>query len=239
MVTSKRNFYIRNEARKILKQLYEVTLKERKVKSLKAEDFFPVDPKKIINSVINWKFEHRSFLGSDSNVIRITGFVDYDNKIIYIGDEKFGPRHENFTIAHEVGHAVLHQDSYNMPPVTRKWESRRLAVLTKTDEQRRMEREANIFASELLMPEEAVRNQFLKIFKENSLWIRSLRTQEIIEKCKQQGINVKSNLMDLKDYAVSLAEYKEEASSLSMMEFFNTTKTAMGNRMLELKLLLQ
>ena len=66
------------------------------------------------------------------------------------------PRRRRFTIAHEVGHWVLHRDDIANLVVTRTIEHvpRDAAKATTPEELR--EREANRFAAELLMPEERV-----------------------------------------------------------------------------------
>jgi Zn-dependent peptidase ImmA (M78 family) len=63
-----------------------------------------------------------------------------------------------FTLAHEIGHWVCHSQSEAAPPVLCRSEDVTLGA------GRALEREANVFAAELLMPESAVR----KVFAETS-----------------------------------------------------------------------
>jgi Zn-dependent peptidase ImmA (M78 family) len=61
-------------------------------------------------------------------------------------------RHHRFTIAHELGHWICHARGAAEPAATY-CRSRDLAQDTDRD----LEREANVFGAELLMPEAAVR----------------------------------------------------------------------------------
>lgn len=70
----------------------------------------------------------------------ISGLVDYDNKKIYINGNESETR-QRFTLAHEIGHAVMHKGQ-------RIVDYRKTIDAPSTD----IEREANRFASELIMP---------------------------------------------------------------------------------------
>jgi Zn-dependent peptidase ImmA (M78 family) len=63
------------------------------------------------------------------------------------------PARQRFTLAHEVGHWVCQCRTGRHPPVLCRTEDMSLDPATRS-----REREANIFAAELLMPEEAVRS---------------------------------------------------------------------------------
>lgn len=83
----------------------------------------------------------------------ISGLVDYDNKRIYINGNESETR-QRFTLAHEIGHAVLHR-------------GRKVVDYRKTIDAPGVvpeEREANSFASELLMPPD----RFKKAWRDRS-----------------------------------------------------------------------
>ena len=76
----------------------------------------------------------------------ISGLLDYRNNKIIVNKEEPGNR-QNFTIAHEIGHFVLHKDwitSNDYQPMFRQKES-----FNKKNEK---EVEADIFAAHLLVP---------------------------------------------------------------------------------------
>jgi Zn-dependent peptidase ImmA (M78 family) len=62
-----------------------------------------------------------------------------------------------FTLAHEIGHWICHSESETAPPVLCRSEDMAIGA------DRALEREANVFAAELLMPEPAVRKVFAEI----------------------------------------------------------------------------
>lgn len=70
----------------------------------------------------------------------VSGLVDYENKTIYINGNESDTR-QRFTLAHEIGHAILHKGKSLV-------DYRKTIDAPSTWE----EREANIFASELIMP---------------------------------------------------------------------------------------
>ncbi len=65
--------------------------------------------------------------------------------IVVNDDEKISVERKNFTMAHELGHLVLHSSSYHSD---------------KLEEQANEEEEANEFASKFLMPEEAFKSKW-------------------------------------------------------------------------------
>lgn len=75
---------------------------------------------------------------------RISGVYDRENNEIYIAEEDSDPR-KQFTIAHELGHHVLHSDH----PSEVYYRSSAMELDT---EQQKEETEANWFAASLLMP---------------------------------------------------------------------------------------
>jgi Zn-dependent peptidase ImmA (M78 family) len=92
---------------------------------------------------------------SDKN---ISGAFSRADNSIYISDQD-GPERQSFTVAHEIGHYKLHED-------------RGTEILLRTQVwqflgQDRIESEANWFAANLLMPEEAVQRMW-KVTKDIS-----------------------------------------------------------------------
>lgn len=94
-------------------------------------------------------------LGIDVIFVKLTnglaGYFDHTRKIIFVNDEYSATRNL-FTIAHEIGHYVLHDGTNNRYDEYHKY----------TPEERKREYEANDFAGKLLMPE----YKFVKIFEQ-------------------------------------------------------------------------
>ncbi len=237
MTASRSNSSIKKQARDILLGLYQKYYEESGT-YLHPDDFFPVDIQKIISSVMKWELEVVSDIGSDDYGQRLRGHCDYHEKRIRIASDDISSGEKVFTIAHEIGHAVLHENACCIAPGSaRKRAIRRVDKVMTTDKYRRMEREADLFAAEILMPEKAVRDHFIKIFGRKELWIGSMKAQKIITGFIKKSKNAGGNLKNAKDFSPFFAEYKEKKSNPSLREFFGVSSAAISRRLLELGLL--
>jgi hypothetical protein len=113
----------------------------------------PVPVEAIAEDLLGLRIEESWDLGDCSGVL-----VPAERLIVLNAAERAGGRNEpplrreRFTVAHELGHWICHADQRReTPPVY----CRQVHVAEPAD--RTLEREANVFAAELLMPEEAVR----------------------------------------------------------------------------------
>jgi Zn-dependent peptidase ImmA (M78 family) len=106
----------------------------------------------------------RALPGAPTDQGRLSGMLDAEKMVIWIdrGETRRSPGRRRFTIAHEVGHLLLHV------PVVHKSFCDRPADVQEVEEDppaaglselREREREANLFARELLMPESLVNEQ--------------------------------------------------------------------------------
>lgn len=78
---------------------------------------------------------------------KVAGFCDFENARIYVNADDFLPR-QTFTMAHELGHWVLHKDFFDAHP-------ERYQILPRFQSVARhdpFEQEANSFAANLLVP---------------------------------------------------------------------------------------
>lgn len=78
----------------------------------------------------------------------IAGFCDFKSARIYVNKDDI-PTRQMFTIAHELGHWILHKEAFLANP--EKYPV--LPRFQRTDESNAFEREANAFASNLLVPD--------------------------------------------------------------------------------------
>lgn len=74
-----------------------------------------------------------------------SGYYDHEKKIIYVNTKEPSQR-QRFTIAHELGHALLHNETLSRDNYKNDWGTYQIK-----------EMEANRFAAELLMPRGAVK----------------------------------------------------------------------------------
>jgi Zn-dependent peptidase ImmA (M78 family) len=80
----------------------------------------------------------------------ISGYIDLDNKRIVVNEEN-AEVHQNFSIAHELGHWIMHKDAVE------KDEEEKIRIVYRKpmgEETDPIELEANAFAAYLLVPEE-------------------------------------------------------------------------------------
>lgn len=78
----------------------------------------------------------------------VAGFCDFVAKRIYVNKDDVRNR-QMFTVAHELGHWIMHRAAFEAHP--EKYPA--LPRFQNVDESNAFEREANAFASELLVPE--------------------------------------------------------------------------------------
>jgi Zn-dependent peptidase ImmA (M78 family) len=237
MAVSKSSVFIKKQAREVLSKLYCVYYDE-KGKYLSPDEFFPINLKKIISSVMDWNLESLADIGYDSYGQRLRGHCDYEKKLIRISFQDIKPGEKVFTIAHEIGHALLHTHAPRTSSVSeRKRVTPRIAKANSNAQERKMEKEANIFAAELLMPEKAVRDYFFSVFGRKELWLGSMKAQQIIKNIGSTSRTSIFTPQTVKDIAPYFSDYKKTGTDPSMREFFGVSRSAMSLRLLELSLL--
>ena len=97
----------------------------------------PIYTEKIAETI---DYTASGFFPDDTVLKDVWGMVDHARQTISI-NKTLAPRGQHFTLAHEIGHAVLHQNE--------SFVDYRKNI---TDPSSQKEKEANYFASELLMP---------------------------------------------------------------------------------------
>lgn len=95
---------------------------------------------------------------------RLSGMLDAEGMVIWIdrGEARRSPGRRRFTIAHEIGHLLLHVPVFHevfYDPAADVQEVEEDPPASGPPELHRREREANVFARELLMPESLVNEQ--------------------------------------------------------------------------------
>ncbi len=99
------------------------------------------------------EFHGLGLILSDFSNGEISGVIDLKKKYLYINSMD-SPQRRRFTIAHELGHWILHQTELSA--------NQELAVLYRRpigrEGEDRLEQEANCFAANLLVPEEFLRD---------------------------------------------------------------------------------
>lgn len=128
----------------------------------------PVPVERVASALLGLFIEEaddlRTLPGAPNDQGRLSGMLDAKEMVIWVdrGEARRSPGRRRFTIAHEIGHLLLHV------PVSREVFYDRPGDIRELDEDpdgeelpelRQREREANVFARELLMPEPLVNEQ--------------------------------------------------------------------------------
>lgn len=151
----------------------------------------------------------------------IAGIIDPDSSSIFIAEDQPAPTRA-FTLAHEVGHAVLH------PSIGL---HRDRPVEFAAGRRQKIEKEADWFAVEFLMPAKLVTSEFRQRFTE-----LELRDMDLVK--HELKINVGSESMSRRDLALCLASATCFCGRrfATMTEIFQVSAMAMAIRLEELSL---
>jgi Zn-dependent peptidase ImmA (M78 family) len=196
-----------------------------------AEEFFPIKLDLIVSSILGWQLERVDTVGFSQDGQAALGRCDFEkHRILIARDGEKDKGRQTFTLAHEIGHALLHRHAPCSTETLERPQSYRRIPENATDHRIR-EFQANSFARELLMPEKAVKRQLRSRFGRERLWIRLP-----IEGLKRTPLG-SDDEKDIKDFAESVARYNKESTSTTLAEFFGVSVAAMGRRLVELQLI--
>ncbi|NKI19395.1 ImmA/IrrE family metallo-endopeptidase [Spongiibacter sp. KMU-166] len=187
----------------------------------------PEDPTKLLNPAIvlrglGYEFEKQGSLGhfgSGANRHKVAGYIDNDEKKTYISEE-FPSHIQNFTAAHELAHAVLHQEHG----------LHRDRAIDGASKRSGREWEADKFATFFLMPTKLMKRQFrarflcekFKLTPETAFALNS----------PQAATKIKS-VRDLSRLLAS-SEYYNGERFISLAHQFNVSVEAMAIRLEEI-----
>ena len=134
--------------------------------SVTAESVFPLDVRPVAERILGVTFEEPEQISPEASVpkhlvpIEIAGFIDREHNRIVVA-QKFHADYRRFTAAHEIGHWVLH------PRVTYHRDRPLKGAERFVPQRPAVECEADIFASELLMPTKSIGRIFHDRFNQD------------------------------------------------------------------------
>ena len=134
-------------------------------------------------------------------------------------DLKLSEPVKRFTIAHELGHVLLHEDVMQL----RIAPSRRRVTLD--PEEKLIEKQADIFAANLLMPKWAIKRV-----------LRELLGAETLPPHSSKGLRIYGEVSKPWERAKALASYSfelDDGTHHSLIKFFGVSEPAMAIRLLE------
>jgi len=124
---------------------------------------------RITKEKYNYEFNYSQDLGEFT-----FGKIKFDEKCIYISDRLNNEEEQNrfrFTLAHELGHLVLHLELLEryLEENTETFDSLNFNQTENVSNNKSLEIQANMFASKILVPETALRMDMFLYFKEKTI----------------------------------------------------------------------
>jgi hypothetical protein len=223
-VNERREEFIRTKARDLLHRFHHG-----------SELSLPVNPKILAEKLLSVSFEEVEEIGDamGANSLRVTiaAMVEARQRKVIYAARGFSGETRRFTLAHEVGHVVLH------PGLTLLRESPRTDSEIRSPLRTVREREADIFASELLMPSEIVQKLFSRMF--GPVIDRSRLTDDhafLLSEGKKPASHFTH--MGREDFAKTIATASSFVlrESRCLSEIFRVSPIAMAIQLLDLQL---
>lgn len=186
-----------------------------------------LDVFKILNKVLNFEVAFANDLYDSNYEVECAGIIDQSSRQVLLS-KKFNHQVQNFTSAHELGHAILHTGLRMHRDIT---VDGTINGILSSDE-----KQANKFASYFLMPKKIVDSAYNDRFGKRRFKIDE-ETAFRIPKSKLSDMNSKLNTKrKLSRYVASIEFYDGNPFS-SLSSIFNVSVEAMAIRLEELNLI--
>ena len=226
---------VEKKAHEVLRQLAR-RVAERIGRRPEAAEFYPIELEEVA-SMLGWKVEGVAMIGYDRLLRPIHGRVDFDKRVIQLDTRAMETEgRQRYTLAHELGHAVLHRASLSCGEqefsMYRVSSERRLSRDRTPRQARFREDEVERFAGHLLMPEKAIRAHFGRLFSKDRFSAAShvvLRQFGLPTTTPLRPIEVRTQL------AEHVATFRDDTMA-SLDDFFGVSRAAMERRLRELGL---
>lgn len=188
-------------------------------------------PNVAIEKLLNYKVVRRESLGVyniSGDSVEVAGLIDNDNKAVGIS-KKFSSRVQNFTLAHELGHTLLHKQ-------TGLHRDRAMDGSGGPIIREPIEIQADKFATYFLMPKKQVRKLFQEIFNMEKFF---LNEDNVFALTGGSVSSFRSKCKSLRELSriIASAESFYGTPFKSMAEIFNVSVEAMAIRLEELALI--
>lgn len=184
-------------------------------------------PEVAIEDILGYKFQYAN-LGQhdiDGNAVDIAGLIDKDQKEVFIS-KGFPQEVQNFTAAHELGHALLHKGmvQHRDRPLDGSFYTRDLK-----------ENQADKFAAHFLMPGKLVTSVFKELFITEKFILNQDTAFQLGERSVANFRAKYKNLRGLSRFLASTDNYRGRPFN-SISKTFNVSVGAMAIRLEELGL---
>ncbi len=188
-------------------------------------------PRIALEKILGFQFKQPTTLGKheiQGKLIDVAGLIDRKNKIVEISKE-FSSETQNFTAAHELGHALLHQQN-------ELHRDRALDGSVIPGPRNLQELQSDKFATYFLMPRKLVESKFKDLFLTEKFKVK----EETVFALNAGSISdFMSRCRDLRELSKTLAsaEYYNGRNFHSISKQFRVSVKAMAIRLEELELL--
>lgn len=187
-----------------------------------------LNPGKIFQKALAYKFATKDQIENPENFeLKIAGIINQKEKVVVVSKE-FDKNIQNFTAAHELGHALLHKQNimHRDRPVDG----------TKSNKRKNLqEYQADKFSSYFLMPGNIVKKEFYEIYGTDRFIITD---ESVFNFNKSSESELRAECKNLRGLALKLAsaERYQNNSFISIADLFKVSPTAMAIRLEELDL---
>lgn len=194
----------------------------------------PTNPLEILDirkalGLVGYELLFESGLGHDPRThIEVAGLIDRDAKVVKASLQFSEPSYQRFTLAHELGHAVLHPDGGGIH------RDRPLDGITRSREPG--EWEADRFATFFLMPAKLLRECFRQRFGSDS-FVLTDDTAFALSRTTSDVVQGKNPTLRHLARTLAAAETYNSRSFKSLTDQFGVSVGAMAIRLEELRLL--
>jgi Zn-dependent peptidase ImmA (M78 family) len=179
--------------------------------------------------LVGYDLVFESGLGNDPRThIEVAGLIDRDAKVVKASLQFVEPAYQRFTLAHELGHALLHPDGGGIH------RDRPLDGMTRCREPG--EREADRFATFFLMPEKLLRECFVQRFG-TECFVLTDDTAFALSRTTSDGVQENNPTIRHLARTLAAAETYNSRSFKSLAAQFGVSIGAMAIRLEELGLL--
>lgn len=188
-------------------------------------------PNIVFKKALGYNFSITDSIGvseSDSTYSEIAGLINQDEKIVLVSNN-FEKNTQNFTAAHELGHAILHKQ-------TVMHRDRPIDGSSRSGGRSLEEIQADKFATNFLMPTKMVKEIFAELFLTDKFVINEDNAFNLI---KDSPSKLRAECKNLRGLSLKLAaaERFNNESFNSIAKLFDVSITAMAIRLEELNLI--
>jgi hypothetical protein len=230
-INYRRRQYIRERANELIRKLWQLE-RSRRGPALRFRELLPLQPKQIASDLLSLEYEELEEIGDLSlGPVRIAlaGLLDRHTSLIAVS-ARMNLEIRRFTAAHEIGHFVLH------PQILSLREDPRTDGAIRAPLRSLREKEADLFAAELLMPERFFNQVFANLWGDDDIDGGQLNDDDAYYLTQgdltARQISKLSRLERAKLIAREIPMITADA--LPITEIFGVSPTAAGIRLLEL-----